>query len=1532
VPIEAAEPRLPPSQVDAYVNVDVIRKNPSPKPLPRRAASVKQPVPAPRKKFGGSFKAPPVSAEEEPESTSLPLVSVKADGTASEPIENGPSGTHVSSQPVSGEDTVQPVSQEESSESVSRTNTEEPVSGGYSLEPVNKEDTPEPVRKTLDPSVLYTVVSPKKSSEEEPDVVTNGSTNSPGSAVDSGAVYAEISPIQDLQEDPSVPMPVYEEVPPAPIPSQGGPPSTGPPQDSKLIEPSVDVKKSSDDNVLVTHPDSNAAPDLPQSSTNQDNDPSPVSPQGMYEFVDISRELSVTSTTTAEQSSSTSTPTRDPPRQLLSVASSPGLLENNNEPESLPVDENVYESSYNIPNGKGQISRSVSTGGMGKHSTGNSGQKLTNTLPPSSATRLESLSPGTRKRLGTLTEMGESLLLSPAWARLNLDNQAPKTKQGWMEKRGGQRGEKPWQQRWFTFDEQNLRYFKTKNDKESEFKGEVRVSEMNDVKQVVDKDSKKPHRLDLMTSNRVFQLAAPSEEECLQWIAVLQGAIATFRPSEALEGGIFHNPDKSGWLQKQGHGAIKRWEKRYVALKGAKFAYYNSKEEFLAAKPIHVLESKLLNVRPDMSGSYRFTITTANKSYHFQAATDVERNEWVDSLRMSVLKGLDEEKGAPVNKNVPTSQAILERIYANESNRTCADCTSANPVWASVNLCLMLCIDCSGVHRALGVHISKVRSAELDKSIWTDSLVDLMVALGNSTANRFWEHHLQQEKLDAEVERDIREAFIRAKYETKAWIPRVGDDKVTLSKALCVSVTTPNVQRSYELICSGADVKFEHPSPRNPEQNTPLLIAKGNDEILQAELIRQHLSEPEQNGTAETTEGIHRRGYLSKTGGDRTGWKKRFCTLNSDGFRYYKDESCSEEQGVINPSDMLSVSVIDDDSLTQGSAKYFQFEVTTVSRGYLLGADLEQDRMAWVSDFERLIPRDAADGLGFDKVGYMQLNYKLPPAWRPHWFTLKGKELSFYKRGEEKETLDLKKMTNLKGPEKSSAESLCTIHMIFPQKTHILRTNTPLEAEVWFEALRHTQVSGIPLKDQQTTNYGVPIIVHKCIQFVEARGMDVEGIYRHSGQRAKIQKLTLEFNQDAKGVVIDADVYNVHDVTGCLKQFFRSLPDPLLTHQLYESLIATSQMTDHENQLYQIQSLIDQLPPVNHATLKRVIGHLNRIKEQEEKNKMGLNNIVKIFGPTLMTVDGDTISFQNSCHEFKVISILISYYQWLFQVDDEEMKKEQAMAAAMKRLKQAAQQQLESRSSFTATFIVTVFVQHKDGDSCNLQVSQLSTVAEVTEQVATLKCLPPDSYALYLVIGDAVSERFIHPSERVLAVIQNITSDHYLCIKPNTMASVLRGHLQPNKEPVSLYVKEKKKWSKKLHAAAVLAKDFVLYKDPRLYKNEVFRSPVDEFDLYIGFAPDVKCPAPTRYQFCLRARTEDKSKYFCADTELDLFIIIGALTHAKFPDGITTPIVPQQPTPPEDVTPGGNSPTSQARTPMQEPDYLNIKLKPKSGR
>ena len=82
--------------------------------------------------------------------------------------------------------------------------------------------------------------------------------------------------------------------------------------------------------------------------------------------------------------------------------------------------------------------------------------------------------------------------------------------------------------------------------------------------------------------------------------------------------------------------------------------------------------------------------------------------------------------------------------------------------------------------------------------------------------------------------------------------------------------------------------------------------------------------------------------------------------------------------------------------------------------------------------------------------------------------------------------------------------------------------------------------------------YTVTIILFVCA------GLRVEGIYRKSGEKSKIRKLLLAFNQDPRGVMIDENVYSVHDVTGVLKQFFRTLPDPLFTHKLYESFLHAS--------------------------------------------------------------------------------------------------------------------------------------------------------------------------------------------------------------------------------------------------------------------------------------------------------------------------------------------------------------------------------------
>ncbi len=91
----------------------------------------------------------------------------------------------------------------------------------------------------------------------------------------------------------------------------------------------------------------------------------------------------------------------------------------------------------------------------------------------------------------------------------------------------------------------------------------------------------KPNRFDLVVINRVFQFHSTSADDSQTWIDVLHAAISKFKPQEHefKQGGNMHNPDKHGFLLKQGHGALnKGFRERYVALKESKFAYYETKE------------------------------------------------------------------------------------------------------------------------------------------------------------------------------------------------------------------------------------------------------------------------------------------------------------------------------------------------------------------------------------------------------------------------------------------------------------------------------------------------------------------------------------------------------------------------------------------------------------------------------------------------------------------------------------------------------------------------------------------------------------------------------------------------------------------------------------------------------------------------------------------------------------------------------------------------------------------------------------------
>ncbi|KAL8205523.1 hypothetical protein R6Q57_009074 [Mikania cordata] len=110
---------------------------------------------------------------------------------------------------------------------------------------------------------------------------------------------------------------------------------------------------------------------------------------------------------------------------------------------------------------------------------------------------------------------------------------------------------------------------------------------------------------------------------------------------------------------------------------------------------------------------------------------------------------------------------ILEGLLKLPENRECADCKTKGPRWASVNLGIFICMQCSGIHRSLGVHISKVRSATLDT--WLPEQVAFIQSMGNEKSNSYWEA-----ELPPNYDRVGIENFIRAKYEDKRWVAKDG--------------------------------------------------------------------------------------------------------------------------------------------------------------------------------------------------------------------------------------------------------------------------------------------------------------------------------------------------------------------------------------------------------------------------------------------------------------------------------------------------------------------------------------------------------------------------------------------------------------------------------------------------------------------------------------------------------------------------------------------------------------------------------------
>ena len=114
------------------------------------------------------------------------------------------------------------------------------------------------------------------------------------------------------------------------------------------------------------------------------------------------------------------------------------------------------------------------------------------------------------------------------------------------------------------------------------------------------------------------------------------------------------------------------------------------------------------------------------------------------------------------------AQKILNEVIKLPENKMCADCNSIGPRWASMNLGVLVCLNCSGIHRRLGVHISKVKSVTLDG--WKIKWAQWMKARGNKNSNEYFEANCRTPKPTEQTSPTALEAYIRDKYEFKKWI------------------------------------------------------------------------------------------------------------------------------------------------------------------------------------------------------------------------------------------------------------------------------------------------------------------------------------------------------------------------------------------------------------------------------------------------------------------------------------------------------------------------------------------------------------------------------------------------------------------------------------------------------------------------------------------------------------------------------------------------------------------------------------------
>uniref|UniRef100_A0A8C2IXL6 Rho GTPase-activating protein 10 n=1 Tax=Cyprinus carpio TaxID=7962 RepID=A0A8C2IXL6_CYPCA len=286
--------------------------------------------------------------------------------------------------------------------------------------------------------------------------------------------------------------------------------------------------------------------------------------------------------------------------------------------------------------------------------------------------------------------------------------------------------------------------------------------------------------------------------------------------------------------------------------------------------------------------------------------------------------------------------------------------------------------------------------------------------------------------------------------------------------------------------------------------------------------------------------------------------------------------------------------------------------------------------------------------------GYLYVQEKRPPPFGSSWV----KRYSTFVK--EQKILHMKTFDQRSGGKLGETESV-TIKSCVRKTTDTLDRRFCLDIEITDRYVGHAP----PAVMVTVNECNDPFLIHKksvdaqlddlgisfvknSINAIETRGINDQGLYRVVGVSSKVQKL-LSFMIDEKSCEIDlaaSEDWDVKTITSALKLYLRSLPEPLMTYELYKEFIVPAKSATPESRVQAIHCLVHKLPERNRLVLSLVTKHLAKVAANSKQNLMTVANLGVVFGPTLMRPQEETVAaimdlkFQNI-----VVEILIEQHE-----------------------------------------------------------------------------------------------------------------------------------------------------------------------------------------------------------------------------------------------------------------------------------------------